>query len=156
MMIKLDDEGNIVSSAYSVRMLKNDNPNVSFPATITEELLNSFNVYSVTTDEIPEYDNMTQTFVEDEVPTKRADGKWYIGISIVDLTEEQIEQAREMAAGQAREHRVWLISETDWWALPDSPTMTAEQTAYRQALRDITTHPNWPYLEESDWPVKPE
>jgi len=27
---------------------------------------------------------------------------------------------------------------------------------YRQALRDITTHPNWPNLEESDWPVKPE
>jgi len=110
----------------------------------------------VITDDLPEYDNMTQTFVEDEVPTKRADGKWYIGISVVDLTEEQIEQARIFAAGQAREHRIFLLSETDWWALPDSPTMTAEQTAYRQALRDITSHANWPYLEESDWPTKPE
>jgi hypothetical protein len=34
-------------------------------------------------------------------------------------------------------------------------TMTAEQTAYRQALRDITSHANWPYLDEADWPTKP-
>jgi len=33
--------------------------------------------------------------------------------------------------------------------------MTAEQTAYRQALRDITTHANWPDLGEADWPTKP-
>lgn len=27
--------------------------------------------------------------------------------------------------------------------------------AYRQALRDITTHANWPNLADSDWPTKP-
>jgi hypothetical protein len=47
-----------------------------------------------------------------------------------------------------------LIAETDWWASSDL-TMTAEQTAYRQALRDITTHANWPHLSEDDWPTKP-
>ena len=46
------------------------------------------------------------------------------------------------------------MSETDWWASSDR-TMTAEQTAYRQALRDITTHANWPHLGEDDWPTKP-
>jgi len=25
----------------------------------------------------------------------------------------------------------------------------------RQALRDITTHANWPNLSEADWPTKP-
>jgi len=33
--------------------------------------------------------------------------------------------------------------------------MSAEMTTYRQALRDITTHSNWPNLEEGDWPTKP-
>jgi hypothetical protein len=45
-----------------------------------------------------------------------------------------------------------LLTETDWWASADR-TMTAEQTAYRQALRDLpanTTDPNNPV-----WPVKP-
>jgi hypothetical protein len=47
-----------------------------------------------------------------------------------------------------------LISETDWWAKVDT-TLTDERAAYRQALRDITNHENWPYLQEEDWPVKP-
>ena len=44
---------------------------------------------------------------------------------------------------------------TDWWATSDR-TMTTEQAAYRQALRDITNHSNWPNLSASDWPTKPE
>ena len=36
-----------------------------------------------------------------------------------------------------REERNRRLAETDWWASSDL-TMTAEQTAYRQALRDIT------------------
>ena len=47
-----------------------------------------------------------------------------------------------------------LLMETDWWATSDR-TMSAEQTAYRQALRDITAHVNWPDLLEADWPIKP-
>lgn len=53
-----------------------------------------------------------------------------------------------------RSKRDTLIADTDWWASSDL-TMTAEQSAYRQALRDITDHANWPDLEEADWPVKP-
>ena len=47
------------------------------------------------------------------------------------------------------------LAETDFYALSDV-TMSAEMTTYRQALRDITSHANWPNLEEADWPTKPE
>jgi len=53
-----------------------------------------------------------------------------------------------------RTKRDGLLTETDWMALSDV-TMSAEMTTYRQALRDITTHANWPNLEEADWPTKP-
>ena len=33
-------------------------------------------------------------------------------------------------------------------------TLTEWQT-YRQQLRDLPTHSNWPYLEPEDWPTKP-
>jgi|688.fasta_scaffold316188_1 hypothetical protein len=52
------------------------------------------------------------------------------------------------------------LAETDWWALSDR-TMTPEQTAYRQALRDFTdtvVRPDeqlMPCLENLNWPVKP-
>ena len=53
----------------------------------------------------------------------------------------------------ARSARNQLLVYTDWWALPDR-TMTAEQTAYRQALRDITNQAGFP--ENITWPVKAE
>jgi hypothetical protein len=33
--------------------------------------------------------------------------------------------------------------------------MDAAMTSYRQALRDITSHANWPNLTDADWPTKP-
>jgi hypothetical protein len=33
--------------------------------------------------------------------------------------------------------------------------LATEWATYRQALRDITTHANFPNLEEADWPVAP-
>jgi len=44
------------------------------------------------------------------------------------------------------------LAETDFYALSDV-TMSSEMTTYRQALRDITTHENWPNLEDADWPT---
>ena len=52
-----------------------------------------------------------------------------------------------------RQKRDSLMTETDWWVLPDR-TATAEQLAYRQALRDLpanTVDPANPV-----WPTKPE
>ena len=45
-----------------------------------------------------------------------------------------------------------LLASTDWWATSDR-TMTAEQTAYRQALRDITDQADFP--TNITWPTKP-
>tara|TARA_R110000803_G_scaffold51751_1_gene106777 strand:- start:16 stop:381 length:366 start_codon:yes stop_codon:yes gene_type:complete len=59
-----------------------------------------------------------------------------------------------------REQRNQIISATDWQASSDL-TMTAEQTAYRQALRDLPTTAT-PSLDEDGqltgviWPTKPE
>lgn len=52
-----------------------------------------------------------------------------------------------------REKRNELLADTDWWASSDL-TMTAEQTAYRQALRDITN--TYSSLDDVVWPTKPE
>jgi Phage tail assembly chaperone protein len=53
------------------------------------------------------------------------------------------------------------LAETDPWALSDR-TITPEQTAYRQALRDFPSNvvrPDeqlMPCLENLNWPVKPQ
>jgi len=57
------------------------------------------------------------------------------------------------AAGH-RSTRNTLLAETDWTGMSDV-TMSSEMTTYRQALRDITAHENWPDLEDADWPTAP-
>ena len=60
-----------------------------------------------------------------------------------------------------RKERNRLLSLTDWWAVSDR-TMTAEQTAYRNALRDLPANsPNAALDEQSNlinvtWPEVPE
>jgi hypothetical protein len=62
----------------------------------------------------------------------------------------------ELEAGEPlkllREERDRRIAQTDWWASSDL-TMTSEQTAYRQALRDITE--SYQSLDTVVWPTKP-
>lgn len=53
---------------------------------------------------------------------------------------------------ELRAERDRKLAETDWWAVADR-TMTAEQTAYRQALRDITN--TYTSLDDVVWPTKP-
>jgi len=51
-----------------------------------------------------------------------------------------------------REERDRRLAETDWWAVSDR-TITDEQAAYRQALRDITA--TYTSLDDVVWPTKP-
>ena len=60
-----------------------------------------------------------------------------------------------------RKERDRLLAETDWWAVADR-TMTDEQSAYRQALRDLpdtatpVLDPTSPLgISGFDWPIKP-
>ena len=52
-----------------------------------------------------------------------------------------------------RSKRDRLLSDTDWMAMSDN-TMSPAWIAYRQALRDVTAQPGYPFAVE--WPSKPE
>ena len=58
------------------------------------------------------------------------------------------------AATNVRSQRDRLLAETDWTGMSDV-TMSSAMTTYRQALRDITAHADFPYLDDDDWPTKP-
>ncbi len=79
--------------------------------------------------------------------------------NVVTTTKAQHEAAYQATldtnvAASNRTKRDTLLAETDWTGMSDV-TMTSEMTTYRQALRDITAHENWPNLEDADWPTKP-
>ena len=147
--------------------LRRDNPNMSLPKVWNEFTFDALNVDPVLrapqpTEGIGAYQTVRRNGV-----TQDANNNWVEAWEIADMFSDDLElgtkseqeaeyQARldSDAAERHRNERDRLIAETDWWASSDL-TMTAEQTAYRQALRDITTHANWPHLGEDDWPTKP-
>ncbi|MDA7498705.1 phage tail assembly chaperone [bacterium] len=141
--------------------IKHDNKNVSFPADMTNSDVSSFGFAPFQYADRPEYDPEYQNC--DEVTPVLSAGVYVQTWQVSDkhTAEERAAYDAQKEADRIdglpdlhRTIRDALLAETDWWASTDL-TMTAEQTAYRQALRDITDHANWPDLLDADWPIKP-
>jgi hypothetical protein len=137
---------------YTIGELRRDNPNTSFPKRPSDELLAGWGVYPVANVDSPTFDYATQNLTEGA--PSLVDGQWQQTWVITDATSEEIAQRAAQQADDTRSKRDQLIADTDWMALSDN-TLTPEWAAYRQALRDITDHANFPYLQEADWPTKP-
>ena len=136
-------------------------PNVGFPGGMpTESWMTENSVMPVTV--FRSYNGLTEksTPVDPYIES----GVVYLHkIEALDDSQKAAPQtARDnLTAARNRERRNHLLEETDWMAGSDV-TMTNEWKTYRQALRDITKHSNWPNLklggpgtEETDWPAKP-
>ena len=84
------------------------------------------------------------------------DGKWYTKYSVVDMEQEAKDALDAQQAKSVREQRNQKLTETDWMvikALESNTPQNFEMAAYRQALRDITAQPGFPWT--IDWPVAP-
>ena len=88
-------------------------------------------------------DKFADTTDEEDVVTTKADHEAaYLAKLIAD---------KETSVRTDRDSRIAL---TDWTGMSDV-AMAADMTTYRQALRDITAHENFPDLETEDWPSAP-
>ena len=143
-------------------------PNVSMPKVWNQSTLDALNLDPVLASPAATT-TAYQTSVRDGVE-QDANGNWvekYVARDMfADTTEDGVTttKAEHEAAYQAtldantatanRATRNAKLAETDFYALSDV-TMSTEMQTYRQALRDLPSHSNWPNLEEADWPTKP-
>jgi hypothetical protein len=148
----LVNNGAVEKYPYTIGNLRRDNAHTSFPKKPTDELLENFGMFRVAKVDRPAYDHTKN--IAEGTPVL-IDGVWTQVWNVTDASAEEIAERTAQQAQNMRAERDRLIADTDWTALSDT-TMSAEMTTYRQALRDITDHENFPYLEDSDWPVKPE
>ena len=141
------------------------NPNMSLPRVWKAATLDALNLDPVLRSPAATV-GAYQVSVRDGVE-QDANGNWVEKYVARDMFADDAElgtKAEQEAAYQAtldaataetnRATRDTKLAETDFYALTDV-TLTAEMTTYRQALRDITTHANWPNLNDDDWPTKP-
>lgn len=80
------------------------------------------------------------------------------GVTWAQVTAKMTELDNAAPMKELRRQRDIKLAECDWWAMSDV-TMTAAQTTYRQALRDITDDAS-PTLTNGElggvtWPQKP-
>jgi len=145
--------GTVDTYPYSVGQLRRDNPNVSFPKQIPTEMLQSYGVEPVALEDQPSFIKRTQNLSQNAAPYL-SDGIWKLGWTVEDKTAEEIAEYDALMSEENRDKRNQLLGETDYLALSDN-TLSEEMATYRQALRDITAHADWPNLNDADWPVKP-
>jgi hypothetical protein len=149
MYLKLEN-GNI-RYPYTISELKSENPNTSFPAVLTNEVLESFDVYYVETTDYT--DDYTKN-IEEGTPILSESS--YIQVwNKTDATEEEISAKLEEKWVEVRIMRDALLAQSDWTQFQDSPlsgTNLTDWQTYRQSLRDISSQSN-PY--NLTWPAKP-
>ena len=78
------------------------------------------------------------------------EGHWGTTCEAIVAKRDELIAAEPMKLLRAERDR--RIAVTDWWASSDR-TMTADQTAYRQALRNITATAT--SLDDVTWPTAP-
>ena len=144
------------------------NKNISMPRTWNVNVLEALSLEAVLASPAATT-SQYQTSVRDGVE-QDANGNWvekYVAQDMfADTTEDGVTttKAQHEAAYQAtldantasgvRSQRDTLLAETDWTGMSDV-TMVSAMTTYRQALRDITAHADFPNLDDDDWPTKP-
>ena len=145
--------------------LRKENPNMSIPKVWNDNVHDALNVDPVLPSPAASV-GQYQISVRDGVE-QNSNGDWvekYVARDMFTDDPELGTKAEQEAAYQQtlddqaaennRSERDRRIAVTDFYALSDV-TMSSEMTTYRQALRDITSHANWPHLNDDDWPTKP-
>lgn len=141
-------------------------PNVAFPKSgPPADWMTENSVMPVTLSR--SYDRMTQK--SSSVDPYIESGVVYLhkieSLTDSEKTAAQTEANNKQAESQ-RAERNRRLAETDWMvtkALESGGALADNWKTYRQALRDITTHSNWPNLKvpdidgsgDNDWPTKP-
>lgn len=154
MYAKLNN-GVIEKYPYTIGDLRKDNPNTSFPSQIPDSLLQEHGMVRVVVTGAPEADHTKN--VTQQTPVFNTErNRWETSWTVTDATTEEIADRVAKQAASIRDERNWLISESDWTQLDDTPLNNSAKLSwanYRQQLRDIPTQSGFPW--NVTWPVKP-
>ena len=97
-----------VPELYSIAQLKKDNPEVSFPRSLSKEMLESYGVYEFTYQDMPEFDPATEKAVYGDF--QEIDGKWFLVYNVEPLTSEEISR---VAISKKEERRLAFTQHAD-------------------------------------------
>jgi hypothetical protein len=125
-------------------------PNTSLPQQLTETIINDLGgdvVFEGPQAQPTRY----QVGFADGV--QQIEGKWYTKYSVADMDDDAKAAKDTEQAKSIRSQRTDKLKDSDWTQVADAPVNKAAWATYRQALRDITAQPGFPW--DTQWPDAP-
>lgn len=155
-MHALIENGAVKRYPYSEWDLKKANPQVSFPAQITDATLESFGVHRVFNTNSPAVTR--EQFLEEGLPAFDASANRWTQVFVVRArSADDLASETKTQADSVRAERDEKLAKTDWRVISVLESGQPQDflwAAYRQALRDITTQKGFPW--EVQWPAQPK
>ena len=136
MIYAIVEDGVIKRYPYTIDDLRRDNPTVSFPNTLSEEDLTTFNLVPYMETSQPLYDKNVYV-------VERTDPVFENGRVVVRW---QLSPRRD-AADMIRRQRDKLLTDSDWTQMADSPLSDEVKellAQYRQVIRDVPNQEGFP------------
>ena len=90
-----------------------------------------------------------------EASAEFAAANGYVPVADGDYVEHIVDETYPINIIEAKYARDEKLKSSDWTQMPDSPLSDSDKASwatYRQALRDLPDHADWPNV---DWPTKP-
>ena len=101
-----------------------------------------------------EHDRLTQKLI---TATPVLENGWVFTVAVAQMSEEEIQSAKDSAMAQIRGTRNSLLSACDWTQIPDCTIpKKAEWATYRQTLRDLPSTVTGDSRTFTDWPHNPD
>ena len=147
MEIRIQSTGAVVTEQEFRAMF----PNTSLPVPLTESAINGLGGDVVFEGPYP-VATRYQTVVRQGVIM--IGDKWHTNYVAVDLPPEACAALDAQQAAAVRAYRNARLAACDWTQLSDAPVDDLAWAVYRQALRDITSQPGFPW--DVTWPVEPQ
>lgn len=135
---------------YSLKKLRADNPQTSFPASMTDAMMEDWGVYPVTVSDKPSTAH-NEIAEQNSAPTL-VNNVWTLGWTKRSLTTAETNREAE----RVRANRDGLLQDSDWTQANDSPLTDAKKTewaTYRTSLRDVPLQSDFP--TQVTWPTEP-
>lgn len=143
MEIRIRADGAVVTDSEFRAMF----PNTGFPVQLTEDIINDFGG-DVVLEGPQAQPTRYQVAFRDGV--EEIDGQWFTKYSVADMEQEAKAALDAQQAKNLRQQRDQELAKSDWRvikALESNTLQDFEWAAYRQALRDITAHPDFPWTD---------
>lgn len=147
MLVKMDADG---VREYNLGLLREDNPNTSFPLDIPPETLAEYGVYPGAVEPYPPYDHRKNVV---SGPFVLRDGVWTLTWVVTDAPPHEVASRLDVQWRAVRSERNARLSACDWTQLADTTVNSSTWATYRQALRDLPQTQTDPF--NIVWPAPP-